>query len=150
MLTPADTRMNHQQEEIARLKTAYSNLLDDFRNYKSREEQKQQQYQLLANKDLITAMLPIISDLARAAKHSSEPGLKLLYNNLLTTLRQQGVEAINVKGFFNPVYHEAICAIPNRKYPDNLILEEVETGFLLHGQVIKPALVKVGQNKGEH
>ncbi len=53
---------------------------------------------------------------------------------------------IEAKGIiFNPMYHEALGEIETKgKEEDNVILEELQKGYMLHDRVLRPSKVKVG------
>ena len=61
-------------------------------------------------------------------------------------MRQNGLEEIGSCGTkFNPDKHEAVMQVETDKHPEDTVVEEVSTGYKLHGKVIRPSLVKVSK-----
>ncbi|HOM72777.1 MAG TPA: nucleotide exchange factor GrpE, partial [Armatimonadota bacterium] len=44
---------------------------------------------------------------------------------------------------FDPAIHEAVMRVETNEYPENTIVEELQTGYTQHNKVIRPARVKV-------
>ena len=75
-----------------------------------------------------------------------QKGLYLIRHQLEDALKQQGLERVivSVGQPFNPALQEAIASIESDK-PSEIIIEEVERGYLLNGKLIRPARVKVSK-----
>jgi len=68
-------------------------------------------------------------------------GLLQLEKQLEKFLEEIGLEKIKtINEKFNPLFHEVI----EKKGEGDKIIEEIETGFLLNGEVIRPAKVVIG------
>ena len=131
-------------------------LIAEFDNYRKRTMKEKAELIRNGGEKTITAILPVIDDFERALqnmKGGSEEvgalrdGVELIYNKLLKTLQQEGMERIETDGAdFNTDYHEAIALVPAPT--DELkgkILDCVQTGYTLNGKVIRHAKVAVGQ-----
>jgi molecular chaperone GrpE len=46
---------------------------------------------------------------------------------------------------FDPVYQDAFERIETTEYPEGTVTAEVQKGYLLHGKVLRPALVIVAK-----
>jgi molecular chaperone GrpE len=46
---------------------------------------------------------------------------------------------------FDPEYHQPLLVEESGEHPENTIIEELQTGYTLHGRVIRPSLVKVSK-----
>ena len=100
-------------------------------------------------------MLPVIDDFERAMSLMKEnentkaliDGVKLIYNKLLTTLKNRGMEAIEAVGKdFDTDFHEAITQIPApKKNLKGKVVDEIEKGYLLEGKVIRYSKVVIGK-----
>jgi molecular chaperone GrpE len=44
---------------------------------------------------------------------------------------------------FDPNVHEAVQEVETCDYPEGIIVEEIQKGYLLNGKVFRPCLVKV-------
>ena len=131
-------------------------LIAEFDNYRKRTMKEKAELIRNGGEKTITAILPVIDDFERALqnmKGGSEEvgalrdGVELIYNKLLKTLQQEGLETINTQeADFNTDFHEAIALVPAPT--DELkgkILDCVQTGYTLNGKVIRHAKVAVGQ-----
>ena len=80
---------------------------------------------------------------------SLKQGIEMTYSQLLSTLKESGVETIPTSGRkFNPQTDEASMTEdttdPNK---DNDIVEELEPGYIFKEKLLKPARVKVAKLK---
>lgn len=94
-------------------------------------------------------LLDVADNLERALSHASgddalRPGVQATLQQLLTALQQEGVTPIPAApgAPFDPQYHEAIAGQPAAVAYDT-VLEVTQTGYLLHGQVLRPTRVIV-------
>ncbi len=137
------------------LNDKYLRLYSDFDNYRKRTLKEKIEQSRFAGEELIIKLLPILDDIDRAI-HSAEAvkdvdqalkeGIVLIYNKLLSTLQQQGLEPMRVMGeVFDTDFHEAITNIPApEEEQKGRILDVVQKGYMLHGKVIRYAKVVVG------
>jgi molecular chaperone GrpE len=125
----------------------------DFENYKKRIEQERAETAKFASTSLILNILPVLDDLDRAFKTVPEKlahltwtdGLRLIHRKLQATLEAQGVTEIMAFGEkFDPSIHEAVGETTGE---DGKVVEEAQRGYRLHGRVIRPAFVIVGNGK---
>lgn len=137
------------------LNDKYLRLYSDFDNFRRRTLKEKIEQSRFAGEEVITKLLPVLDDIDRAI-HSTEmvkdvdqalkEGIVLIYNKLLSTLQQQGLEPMRVMGeVFDTDFHEAITNIPA---PDEdqkgKIVDVVQKGYMIHGKVIRYAKVVVG------
>jgi molecular chaperone GrpE len=125
----------------------------DFENYKKRIEQERAETAKFASTSLILNILPVLDDLDRAFKTVPEKlahltwtdGLRLIHRKLQATLEAQGVTEIMALGEkFDTSMHEAVGETTGE---DGKVIEEAQRGYKLHGRVIRPASVIVGNGK---
>jgi len=70
-------------------------------------------------------------------------GIRAIQRQLSQALEGQGVKRINAVGeAFDPEHHEALVTAES-DLESGTVIEELETGYLLHDRVIRPARVKV-------
>jgi molecular chaperone GrpE len=140
------------QQESQEWKDKYIRLLAEFENYKKRIRQERLEWQKTGIVELIKKLLPILDDFERGLKNMQSAddkqlevfknGYELIYNKLLNTLKQYGLETIDEITDFNTDLHEAIQVIedPERK---GKVVEIIEKGYKLEGKVIRFAKVIV-------
>jgi molecular chaperone GrpE len=125
----------------------------DFENYKKRVEQERAESARFAGMALIINILPVLDDLDRAIKSIPEKlahltwtdGIRLIQRKLQATLEAQGATEIKALGEnFDPSIHEAVGQTTGE---DGKVIEEAQRGYKLHGRVIRPAFVIVGNGK---
>jgi molecular chaperone GrpE len=111
-----------------------------------------------AAEGLIKEFLPILDDFELAidsAKKSKSfsrfaEGVKMIFNRMRDLLKKQGLRPIKTKGEeFDPHLHQAVGTADSKKYPDNLIVEEMRRGYILNDKVLRPAVVKVNKRSSE-
>jgi len=75
-----------------------------------------------------------------------EQGVVLTYRDLRKTLERAGVEVYEPTGEkFDPEWHEAISTRPAEGADPGVVLDVVEKGYRLDGQVIRAARVVVSE-----
>lgn len=121
----------------------------DFENYKKRVQNEKEEMQRRIKGDLLLQILPIIDDFERALSTEEKnekfaEGVKMIFCQLQMVLESFGLtkmETLNAD--FNPEYHEAVMTIEDENLPKNTVVEELRSGYLLNGKVLRPAMVKV-------
>ncbi|MBO6213525.1 nucleotide exchange factor GrpE [Algoriella sp.] len=152
--TSGKTELEIVKEQLAKEKDQYLRLFAEFDNFKKRTSRERIDFFKTANKEVVTALLPVLDDFQRAMvqieksdDNGLQQGVELIYNKLNETLRTKGLNVIEVKAGddFNTDLHEAITQIPApREDLKGKIVDVVETGYLLNDVVIRYAKVVVG------
>ena len=129
----------------------------DFENVKKRLEKEKVEFLKFANEDLILQILPIVDNFDRAinsrgTSDKEDPHLKglfLIKDDLHKLLETYGVEKVKSVGEkFNPEFHEAVMVVESDDHPEEeMVLEELQAGYTMHGRLIRPASVKVSKKK---
>jgi len=150
-------RMKAEQERIEAEQKAEEYLAlakrakADFINYKREQEAKISEIIKFANEGLILDILPVLDSFELAMKHlpddeeaGKDNGIEQLNNQLENILKSNGVEEINAIGEkFNPELHESIEVVEGEE--PEVVVEEIQKGYSLHGKVIRPSKVKIGK-----
>jgi molecular chaperone GrpE len=118
----------------------------DYINLQREHEQKIADYFKFANEGLILELLPILDSFEAAIKHDNNNiGVKQLYNQLLSVLKNNGLEEIKALGEkFNPELHEVVETVESDK-GERIVIEEIQKGYKLHNKVIRASKVKIGK-----
>src|SRR5690606_38569273 len=108
-------------EELGKEKDKFLRLFAEFENYKRRTAKERIDLFKTANQDVLVSLLPVLDDFDRAyteiSKKTEEKellkGVELISNKLKTTLRNKGLEVVDVNpgDVFNADEHEAITQI---------------------------------------
>ena len=122
----------------------------DFLNYKKEEMERIGHLSKYANEEIILNILPILDNFCLAEKHitnnEESTGFIQIKKQLEDFLSKQGIEPIEVmEKQFDLNLMEAVEEIVRSPRPHNsgTVVEEVQRGYTLHGNVIRPAKVKV-------
>jgi molecular chaperone GrpE len=71
-------------------------------------------------------------------------GIKLIGNKFATFLDESRVVVIEALGEpIDPHFHSALMKAPSVKYPEGVVMEELEKGYLMDDQVLRPTRVQV-------
>lgn len=147
------------QEEISKLKKdlktsndLYLRALAEVDNIRKRNIREREEYIKFAALPLVKKILTVIDDLERAIsmydpKQDPEmlvKGVEMINTRLKEIVEQEGAEALSAVGEpFDPQYHQPLAIEQNSNYPQNTVIEELQKGYIMHGRVIRPTLVKV-------
>lgn len=95
-----------------------------------------------------TSMLSTVDNLERAAAGSQDQGVQMTLKGLLQTLEENHVYRIDVKAgdMFDPERHDAVAVVENKEKTANTVADVMQSGYLLHDRVIRPARVSVVQD----
>lgn len=123
----------------------------DFDNYKKRIEKERSEDSKRTTARLIEALIPTIDgfEQALAAHREAEyevyrRGFELIYKQLLDHISKLGAERIDPTGKpFDPHLHQAMDRTETNDHLDGTVLQVFQPGYLFHGRVLRPAVVRV-------
>ena len=124
----------------------------DFLNYKKEEVDRVGKLMFFAQANVILGILPVLDNFRIAEKELSDDskkdvniqGLLKAKQELLNFFKIIGVEEIQTKDKkFDPNFSEAVEQVEVKDKEAGTIVEELQKGYTLQGQVIRPAKVKV-------
>lgn len=160
-----DTKLNNEmlklESEIQRLTTENTTLQEKVKlaqaelvNYRKRKDEETANTIKYANQDLIIDLLVVVDNLERTLENQNvseevkkyQDGVRMIYDNIMNTLKNFGVEVINRVGqVFDPKYEQALLTECVEDKDDDIVLEVLLKGYMLKGRVIRPASVKINQ-----
>jgi molecular chaperone GrpE len=152
-LPPEKTEAELLKEQLEEQKNKLLRALADFDNYKKRVAFEHEQFVRFANETLITELLPILDGFGRAMEAAEKvnageemvKGLALIKRQLVDVLKKHGVLEIEALGRpYDANVHEAILQ-KEHEGPEDVIIEEMQKGYTLHGRVIRPSMVIVSK-----
>jgi len=146
-----DSEKSPTTEELLALeKDKNLRLFAEFENFRKRTAKERLELFSTANKDILTALLPILDNFERSIKannYSDEDGPVLIYKQLKSELEKKGLKEMEdpVGKELDTEFHEAITSIPApSKNKKGKILDTVEKGYMLGEKVIRYAKVVIG------
>ena len=146
-----DARTREAEEHRDR----YLRAAAEFDNARKRAAREREEYTRYANESLLREILPVLDNFERALQSArNEPtaaavtaGVELIERELLRVLEKFGVTAFSSVGQpFDPERHEAIARVPAQGHPEGTVVDETARGYLLHGRVLRPAMVTVASS----
>ena len=126
----------------------------DFENYRKRVAKETSEALARGKADLARQLLPALDNLERAlaagedasAHQALVKGVAMVRDELHGRLEGAGVESFDPTGErFDPQLHEALSTRLDEGTEPGLVLETLEKGYRLNGQVLRPAKVVVSQ-----
>jgi molecular chaperone GrpE len=136
----------------------------DFENYRKRVAKETSEALARGKAELARELLPVIDNLERALQAGVEArardsatrlneshealarGVAMVHNELRGRLESAGVESFDPTGEkFDPQLHEALSTQPAEGTESGVVLETLEKGYRLNGQVLRPAKVVVSK-----
>ena len=147
------SRVASLEEQLKKEKDDYIRLMAEFETFRRRSSEDRLSLISTASADTIKGLLPVLDDCERAmsllessSDEAAKEGTSLIYNKLMSYLKTRGLEVIDAKGKkFDTDFHEAVTQFPA---PDEsqkgMVIDVVQTGYLLSGKVLRYAKVVVG------
>lgn len=139
------------QQKIDELTEALQRERADAENIRRRHEQQISGLKNLVKSQVVLDLLPAIDNLERALKHAPKElegndyvkGVEGTVKQFDKVLSDLGVEKIKTIGeVFDPALHEAV-GIEEGDGDLEVICEELQSGYIVDGEVIRHAMVKV-------
>jgi molecular chaperone GrpE len=154
-----DAATDAQQSEIERLQAQvrnehemYLRALADFDNYRRRVDRESATAAGSGKRQIILALLEVLDGFDRALQHMRDApasvleGVQAIHRKLLGVLDAQGVAPFNSVGEpFDPRLHEAVASVAGGEYQPGVVVEELQRGYRLGDEVLRPARVRVAQ-----
>ena len=148
--------LNALLEDVKRERDEYLELARrakaDFENYRKRAARDAADAERRGKAALARELVPSIDNLERALAAADEGsevarGVALVHRELGATLARAGVESYDPRGErFDPTLHEAISTQPpTDDVESGTVVETLERGYRLNGQVLRPARVVVSE-----
>ncbi len=137
------------QAELADLRDRSVRTLADFDNYRKRVARERREEQRYAVFELVRELLAVIDNLERAlsAEGSAEDlklGVEMTHRQFIDLLRQHGLSRVPAVGEpFDPSVHEAVARYEDAEVGEPTVSEELQSGYVLHERLLRPAMVKV-------
>jgi len=123
----------------------------DFENFRKRAAKEATDAEKRGKTSVARDLIPVIDNLSRALDAAPEDdplrkGVELVHRDLAAALDRAGIAAYDPTGEkFDPALHEALATRPEEGADSGAVLETVELGYRLDGQVIRPARVVVAE-----
>ncbi|OGS43470.1 MAG: nucleotide exchange factor GrpE [Elusimicrobia bacterium RIFOXYD2_FULL_34_15] len=137
----------------------YNQLLHskaDFENYRKRVEKERKEIYEDGKSALILELVDVF-ETVKIAKNMIETaqnnesireGLHLIEKKLQETLSYHKVDKIQTIGEkFDPLFHDVIGVVEKEDCEDDIIVEEIKSGYKIGNRILKPSMVKICKKK---
>ncbi len=145
-------RLKLAQEESQKNYDLYLRAVAETENLRKRNQREREEYLKFASWSLIKELLTVMDDLERALAMAGPEqdyanlykGVEMVHQRLKGVITGAGVEEVEALGQpFDPQYHQALTVESVAGYPENTVVEELQKGYVMHGRLVRPSLVKV-------
>lgn len=142
------------EAKLEEAENRYLRLQADFDNFRRRSRLDLEASAKYRAQSVVTDLLPAIDNFERAMQMETDneqaksllKGMDMVYQSLLSALKKEGVEQIESVGQeFDPHRHQAVMQDNDEKYGSNIVVAELQKGYMLKDRVIRPSMVKVNQ-----
>lgn len=124
----------------------------DYENFRRRTRQEREADAKYRSQRLVEELLPVLDNFERALSMKAESeegknflqGMEMVYKQLLEALNKEGVSVIEAVGKpFDPHVHQAVMQVQVEDEEKDIVVEELQKGYMLKDRVIRPSMVKV-------
>jgi molecular chaperone GrpE len=145
--------LKERAEEVKDFKDKYLRAVADLQNYRKRVRREIQEAYESSSDRLLCDILPVVDNLDRALDHpeSSDPasfrdGVRMIRDMLKAVLEDEGVkEFCSIGERFDPAKHEAVYAVESNDLPTEIVVKEIEKGYMMKDRLLRPARVTVSR-----
>ncbi len=144
---------DEQEQRIGELTQDLQRIRADFENYRKRVDVEKEMAKANGKVQAISALLPVIDNIERAIAHKPKEldgnkwaeGVVSLVKNLEKSLSNLNLTRIEAKKDtpFDHELHEAIQFDEDAEGEHEVIAEQLQAGYKLGDDVLRPAMVKV-------
>lgn len=155
---PRDARIAELEAQLAQTRqeatenwNRYLRERADLENFRKRQERVLADRVQNQKKALIHKLLGVMDNVERALVYQDtldrqglQQALRMFHWQMNEVMRSEGLNPVPTVGeTFNPYVHEAVEAVENSDKPEGMIVEEVQKGYTLGDETLRPARVKV-------
>lgn len=153
----ADAEVAKLANDLNDLRQTLMRRQADFENYRKRVEKERAEDSRRATARVVESLIPIIDGFEHAlAAHRDAPeyetyrkGFELIYKQLVDNVARLGVERIDPLGKpFDPHLHQAMDSMETADHEDGQVVQVYQPGYMFHGRVLRPAMVRVAVHPG--
>jgi molecular chaperone GrpE len=128
----------------------------DYMNYQKRSAKQISETIIYEKEAIIKSFLPVLDNFEHTLNgaegveniESLRKGIKIIYDQMLSILKNYGVEQIGSVGQkFDPSCHQAMLQKTESDKEDGIILEEFQKGYRLGKNVLRPSRVVVNKQQ---
>ncbi len=147
----ADSDVGKLAKDLEDLRQTLLRRQADFDNYRKRVEKERSDDSRRSTARVIEGLIPVVDSFDQALASHREPeyanyrkGFELIHKQLIDNLAKLGAERIDPVGMtFDPHMHQAMDRMETTEHEDGTIVQVFQPGYVFHGRVLRPAMVRV-------
>ena len=147
----ADAEVGKLAKDLEDLRQTLLRRQADFDNYRKRVEKERSEDSRRSTARVIEALIPVVDSFDQALASHREPeyanyrkGFELIHKQLIDSIAKLGAERIDPLGMtFDPHLHQAMDRTETTEKDEGTILQVFQPGYVFHGRVLRPAMVRV-------
>jgi len=152
IISELEARIEQLSADSEQLKDKYLRALADLENSRRRAREEQSEAVRAAEASFVRAFLSVLDNFERALEAAASApdaqsvvqGIQLIHKQFSDILSKRGVKRIEAAGKgFDPHLHEAVGYKPTEDHPEGIVIEEVEKGYRMGKQILRPSRVIV-------
>lgn len=148
------------EAEVAELKDQLLRALAETENVRSRAQRERADTLKYAAAPMLKDLVTVADNLSRAVESAAQgdaaaegrletllAGVKLTEKELNSAFERHHVVKLDPLGErLDPHRHEAMFEVPDPNKPSGIVVQVVQSGYLLHDRLLRPARVGVSKN----
>ena len=158
-VNPGDSKSSKVEEEMEKLKLEvgeynekFLRAVADFENFRKRIDRDREQQSLRLRGEIISNFLEVIDTVDKAVKvnypdlESSLEGISGIHKLISAFMDSFQIERFNPRGEqFDFRVHEALTTVEREDVEPETIVEVIQSGYTLEGELLRPAKVVVSK-----
>ncbi|MFX0084570.1 MAG: nucleotide exchange factor GrpE [Candidatus Hodarchaeota archaeon] len=153
-------QIEEKDAQYNKIYSRYLRALADYENLEKRTKSEKQRIIKQANENLLLKLIDLADTFEKAEKNLSSnemttlnsvvDGFKAIHKQFRTILKNEGIKRIKAQGKkFDPNFHEVVFVKFDSNIEEETILEEIQSGFLLNSELLRPTKVVVAKKPTE-
>lgn len=141
-------------DELLKMTNSYLRVLADYENFKKRTNEERIKERKYVYQSLFEKLINVIDIFDKAVNMKTDDeklknflmGFQMINDNLRQILENEGVKKIiTLDQKFDPNFHHAMEVEWDETKAEDVVLCELQTGYMYKDRLIRPSLVKVNQ-----
>lgn len=147
-----DDKTAKMEAEIADWKDKYQRLMAEFENARKRTAKEAVQRYDMGAMGVLEKLLPVIDNFERGLDAVAEEekdsafvqGIQQIYKQLMAVMDDLGVAPMDAEGKeFDANLHNAVMHVEDEEFGENVVVEELQKGYMYKESVLRHSMVKV-------
>jgi molecular chaperone GrpE len=146
-------QLENANQKVEELTDSTKRAMADLQNFKKRMEEDKKQFAKFASANVFLEILPVFDSFERAQQHVPDElkdnewvkgieGIIKQFEQIMDKFNIKKMKSVGEK--FDPNRHEAVASEEGEK---DVVLEELEAGYMMDDYVLRAAKVKVGSGQ---